>query len=290
MPVRRVWVEVSRGHLLAEVSGPEGDDAAVALLLHGFPQLSSCWSGVLPLLHGAGVRTVVVDQRGFAPTARPTGLADYRLPELVADAIAVLDVEGGPAPLLIGHDWGAVVGWAVAAAVPERLRALIALSIPHPAAFQRALDTDPDQQARSSYLAVFRRAGRPEALLSEDGGRRLRAMFAGAQMTTTSIEEYVTPFLLDPGMLTGALNWYRAIDAPDLAAVGECAAPATYLCGDADTAVGPAAIAGCADYVTGPFEGIILPGIGHWIPDQTPAAVAEAVLRRLAAEDESVRE
>jgi pimeloyl-ACP methyl ester carboxylesterase len=226
---------------------------------------------------------VVVDQRGYAPTARPDDIADYRLPELVADAIAVLEAEGGRAPLLIGHDWGAVVAWAVAAQIPDRLGGLVALSIPHPAAYQRALETDPDQQLRSSYLAVFRRTGQPEALLSQDGGRRLRAMFAGAQLTTTTVEAYIAPFLLDPGTLTGALNWYRAIGPEDLAAVDACAVPASYLWGEGDTAVGPAAVAGCADYVTGAFETITLPGIGHWIPDQAPAAVAEAVLRRLDA-------
>lgn len=52
-------------HVRDEGSGP------AVLLLHGFPQDTRCWDGVVPLLHAAGQRTLRFDQRGYAATARP---------------------------------------------------------------------------------------------------------------------------------------------------------------------------------------------------------------------------
>jgi pimeloyl-ACP methyl ester carboxylesterase len=66
-------------------------DGEPVVLLHGFPQDSSAWDRVVPVLHGAGLRTLAPDQRGYSPMARPRGRAAYRLRELVADVLALLD-------------------------------------------------------------------------------------------------------------------------------------------------------------------------------------------------------
>ncbi|GAB3860330.1 hypothetical protein GCM10029963_63080 [Micromonospora andamanensis] len=131
------------------------------LLLHGFPQHSGEWDGVLPALHTAGLRSYALNQRGYSPQARPAEVEAYRLGELVADAAAVLDALGVPAAHVVGHDWGAVVGWALAATHPDRVRTLTAVSVPHPAAMAYALTHDPQQKARSAYMLLFRQPGWP---------------------------------------------------------------------------------------------------------------------------------
>src|SRR5438046_662731 len=105
------------------VGGPDGRPPV--LLLHGFPQNSRMWAGVSPALHAAGLRPVALDQRGSSPGARPTEVAAYRMGELVADAVAVLGELGLDSAHVVGHDWGAVVAWAMAAAQPERVRSLV---------------------------------------------------------------------------------------------------------------------------------------------------------------------
>jgi pimeloyl-ACP methyl ester carboxylesterase len=85
--------------------------------------------------------------------------------------------------------------------------------------------------------------------------------------------------MLAPGALTAALNWYRAL-GPGGPAVGKVAVPTTYLWSDGDVAIGRAAARRCADYVTAEYRFVQLPGVSHWIPDQAPEAVAEAVLER----------
>ena len=81
------------------------------ILLHGFPETSHMWSGLLPALAAAGYRCIAPDQRGYSEGARPEGVEHYATTALVADVLAIADAEGFDRFHLIGHDWGAVVGW-----------------------------------------------------------------------------------------------------------------------------------------------------------------------------------
>jgi pimeloyl-ACP methyl ester carboxylesterase len=195
--------------------------------------------------------------------------------ELVADAVGILDALGVGAAHVVGHDWGAVVGWQLAARHPARVRSLTAVSVPHPAAHAAAMREDPEQVEKSRYIAVFRQPGIEERLL-EDGARRLRRIFGPLPRA----EEFVRP-LTAPGALTAALNWYRAMSRQDL--VGPVAVPTTYVWGTEDAAVSRRAAESCADHVTGDFTFVELPGADHWVPERQPAAVAAAALTRMAA-------
>jgi pimeloyl-ACP methyl ester carboxylesterase len=93
---------------------------------------------------------------------------------------------------------------------------------------------------------------------------------------------YVDP-LLAPGALTGALNWYRAMGLAKR--IGPVARPVTYIWSDGDPAITRGAAVRCAEHVTGPYEFVELHGVSHWIPDEAPAAVADAALRRIATAD-----
>jgi pimeloyl-ACP methyl ester carboxylesterase len=246
-----------------------------ALLLHGFPQNASLWDPVLPALRDSGLRCVTVDQRGYSPLPQPTATEAYRLDQLVGDALAVLDaVSDGEPALLVGHDWGAAVGWALAAYHPERVRGLVAASVPHPGAFGAALRGDPEQQERSAYMRLLRDVERAERVLLDDRGRRLREFFAGSTLSAQDVDRYVAP-MLDPRRLRGALSWYAAMDE-QFAAVPPVRVPTAYLSADRDLAVGRRAVEQCAQWVEAPYEHIALPG-SHWIPDEQPQAVVDAV-------------
>ena len=260
--------------------GPGG--GPVVLLLHGFPQNSREWDAVSPLLWAAGLRTVAFDQRGYSPGARPGDVAGYRLPEVAADAAAVMDALGHAAFHVVGHDWGALVGWRLALAGPERVRSLTAVSVPHPAALWRAMSDDPDQRARSSYATFFGTDPRAAGLLLADDGRRLRVLFDGAGLTAEAVERYVAP-LREPGALDATLHWYRAMAATDFLGAGPVTVPTTYVWSDRDPAIGRTAAAGCAARVAGDYRFVELTGISHWIPDQAPALLAAAALDRIGA-------
>ncbi len=257
--------------------GPEGGPPV--LLLHGFPQHSGEWDDVVPALHAAGLRTYALDQRGYSPGARPEAVEAYRLAELVADAVAALDALGVERAHVVGHDWGAVVGWALAAGHPDRVRTLTAVSVPHPAAVAHALANDPQQKARSAYMVLFRQPGKAETVLLALKATALRKLLSGAG-DPARVGGYAEP-MRAPGALTAALNWYRAMSRRDLAAVGPVPVPTTYVWSDRDVAIGRTAAEACAAHVTGDYRFVELAGVSHWIPDAAPGPLGEAILARV---------
>jgi pimeloyl-ACP methyl ester carboxylesterase len=275
-------MQVSARGLTFEVSveGPV-DARGTVLLLHGFPQNRHEWNAVVPSLHAAGLRTVAPDLRGYSPGARPLEPAAYTAAEGAADAMAILDaLEVGRAHL-VGHDWGSIVGWHAAAHHPDRFSTYTAISVPHQSALAFALATDPEQRKRSEYIQFFRIPGKSEDTLLEDDGRRLRAIFDDGGLDDASVDAYVAP-LLDRAALTCALNWYRGLSrgTPDLPAV---TIPTTYIWSDGDRALGRTGAEKCAEFVTGDYEFVSLPGVSHWIPDQEPKRVADAILARVGS-------
>jgi len=253
------------------------------LLLHGFPETSAMWLPLLSALADAGHPAVAFDQRGYSPGARPLGVDQYRLDLLVDDVLAVADALGWERFHLIGHDWGAAVGWLTAMTVPDRVRSWTALSIPHPAAFGAALASDPDQQRRSRYFVLFRTPWLPELLFSFNGFSLLESMYA--PMSDVQRDEYLRVFG-EPGALTAALNWYRAMDVSEAAATVAATVrqPVLFVWGNRDPAVSRAAVAGQGPYVTGPFQAVELQA-GHWLMEEAPEQVIPPVLAHLAASD-----
>jgi pimeloyl-ACP methyl ester carboxylesterase len=253
-------------------------DGPAVLLLHGFPQHSGEWDLVVPGLHAAGMHTYAVDQRGYSSGARPPGVDGYAIAECTADSLSIMDGLGLDGAHVVGHDWGAIVGWHLASRHPARVRTLTALSVPHPLALAHALATDPDQRERSAYVRLFRQAGKAEEVLLADGARRLRGLLAGVPVDR--VEEYLRP-MLEPGALTGALAWYRAVSPADLTGLGPAGVPTTYLWSDGDAAIGRTAATECARHVAGDYRFVALTGVSHWIPDEAPQRVADEVVRRV---------
>ena len=263
------------------VDGP--DDGRPVLLLHGFPETSASWAKVAPLLAEAGLRTYAPDQLGYSPGARPSEVDSYALTNLTqvtADLMTALEI---PRADVVGHDWGAQVAWGLAAWHPDRVRSLTAVSVPHPAAFTAAFRADPEQKERSAYIRLFWQAGKAEEVLLEDDARRLRRMLGPVEATgipEEAVEEYVA-VLSAPGALTAALNWYRAMSSST--PVDPVGVPTTYVWSDGDVAIGRTAAEACAQFVTGDYRFLELPGITHWIPEQAPRELAAAVLDRIAS-------
>ncbi|MGH6657406.1 MAG: alpha/beta fold hydrolase [Actinocrinis sp.] len=253
------------------------------LLLHGFPQTHRCFDALAARLdartHGRALRLLAPDQRGYSPGARPAAVQAYALRELVSDALRVLDAYGVESVDVVGHDWGSILAWNLAARHAERVRTLTAVSVPHPRAMAAALaDPESGQAGRSSYMKLFRLPGKAEEVLLADGAARLRALFD--PLSDEAAEPHVSA-LGTPDALTPALNWYRAMRTEDSLSLPEVGVPTTFVWSSADVAIGRAAAEHCAAHVAGPYRFVELDGISHWIPDQAPGALAEAVADRL---------
>ncbi len=250
-------------------------DGEPVLLLHGFPQRSDSWDALVPLLTDAGCRTIAMDQRGYSPGARPAGRGAYRISELAADAAAVIDHYGGRAHV-VGHDWGAAVAWTLAAAQPDRVRSLTALSVPHPGAFLRSLVTS-RQGLRSWYFVLFQLPWLPEALLR-------RGLVAALVRSGQSGEraERDAAGLTARGALTAALNWHRAMPLLNPRRAGEpVRRPTLFVWSDGDVFVDRAGVERTERYVRAPYRFETLRGVSHWIPEEAPRELAAVLVPHL---------
>ncbi|MUL78811.1 alpha/beta fold hydrolase [Mycolicibacterium sp. CBMA 226] len=264
--------EIDHAGLVFTVADEGPPAADIVLLLHGFPERSTCWRNVTPPLHEAGFRTIAVDQRGYSPGARPRRRCDYTLKNLVADAAAVIDALGRPVHL-VGHDWGAVVAWNLAASSPQHVRTLTAVSIPHPRAYLRSLLTS-RQILKSWYIALFQLPYLPELLMQRQW------MLRHFGMTATAIERFRTE-IVDDGALPGALMWYRAMPFANIRhALEKVSVPTTLVWSDRDVAITRTPVAGTHRYVDAPYELVTLHDVSHWIPIEAPDALALAIAHR----------
>lgn len=255
-------------------------DGTPVVLLHGFPERSSTWSEVAPRLHAAGLRTFALDQRGYSPGARPRGRRSYRMHHLAGDVAALIGAIGQPVHL-VGHDWGAAVGWAVAGRFPEQVLTWTAVSVPHPAAFARAMKQQ-SQRRRSRYMAMFNLPLLPELMARKPGGRFDRSM-RRAGMSEAEVARFRRE-IVEYGALRHALGWYRALPVTRPGSTDfQVTVPTTMVWSSRDIAIGREGIVGTARWVDAPYDLVVLEGVSHWIPTQAPDALADAVLARVAS-------
>jgi pimeloyl-ACP methyl ester carboxylesterase len=206
------------------------------------------------------------------------------MPELVEDVRALIDASGAQRVHLVGHDWGALVAWAVAAEIPARLGSLTTMSVPHPAAFFKAMATS--RQALASWYIYFVQLPRiPERyfLDREGNASRLSKLMQSKGKQPPEAADRDARAMAEPGVLTAALNWYRAIPLWDLRGIGEkITVPTMYVWSDGDTAVLEKGARDSGRYVSGEYRFETLNG-SHWMLDEQPDAVADLLLEWLAA-------
>ena len=281
MEFERLEIPVGEFVFDARAAGPADGD--LVLLLHGFPQSSWEWRSQLQALGDAGYRAVAPDQRGVFAAARPDGVEQYAVQHLVADTLAIADWLGGHRFHLVGHDWGAAVAWHVAGTHAECLRTLTILSVPHPKAFASALADSQEQRDKSSYITLFREEGKAEEVLGGDDFVRLRAMLSGIG-SPEDADEYVR-VLSQPGALTAALNWYRAMQPGLVGEIGAITTPTMFVWSTNDMALGREGAQATGQFVEGPYRFEVLEGITHWIPEHAPDDLNRLLLEHLPSND-----
>ena len=266
------------------VDGPP--DGEMFILMHGFPEGAESWSRQIPALAAAGYLAVAPDMRGYGMSDAPEDVASYAMENLVEDARSLIEGFGKRKAHVVGHDWGAVVAWYFAGTHPDMTATLTALSVAHPAALAEASRSDPDQQARSSYVGLFLIEGKAEEVLLADDARRLRAMYRLGPNPDAIPPRVVDAFvrsLSRPGRLTAGLNYYRANLKTGgqawerLRRLGPITSPAQLLWGDQDPALGRTGAEATAAHVKGRYRFRELAGAGHWLQFERPDEIARSL-------------
>ncbi|GAB3872653.1 alpha/beta fold hydrolase [Terrabacter terrigena] len=264
----------TRHGLTFEVTDTGPVEGEVVVLLHGFPTDRSSWDRVAGRLNESGLRTLAPDQRGYSPGARPAEVGAYRLEELVADVLALVDASGRERVHLVGHDWGGAVAWLVAANHPHRIASLTVLSTPHPAAMGRAWRRGVEQKRKSWYMAAFQVPRLPERAVSA----RFESLMARSGLPAEDRGRYAAR-LAHHDALAGPINWYRAARRSHVRA-HRVEVPTTYVWGSRDPFLGRTAAELTREHVTGDYEFVELDA-GHWLPETRDEQVASAIVRRV---------
>jgi pimeloyl-ACP methyl ester carboxylesterase len=301
----------------------EAGEGPLVLLLHGFPESWYSWRHQLPALAQAGYHVVAPDQRGYCETGAPQTagrepeIGDYTMLHLTGDVIALMDALGEQKAVVAGHDWGAPVAWHAGLFRPDRVRGVIALSVPyHPRGSAPPIPALRAALGESFYMVYFQQPGVADAELSRDPATSFRTIFysisgdspfsmkpipegggfldAGTQpdhlpgwLTEQDIDAYVAQYAVSG--FTGPLNWYRNLDRNwELAAAWQHApvgVPALFIAGDRDGVLTFLPADGLANAVPRLTRSVILPGCGHWTQQERPGEVTGAMVSFLSGLD-----
>lgn len=289
--MERVFFDTTEGRFAALVTEPaQGAEARGSVLyLHGFPDQPETARALFAALAAEGYRVIAPFLRGYAPSPLE---GPFSLEQLARDALAIASRACGDEPVFVlGHDWGAVITYALCALAPSRLRAAVTMAVPHPLRFLRALAT-PAQRARSWYMLLFQLPIAPLALRAMDRAlidRLWRAWSPGFALAPRE-HSALHRCLAESG--AAPIEYYRAMVRPVLPAVrrlrgplsAKLTVPTLHLQGADDGCIGTDAITDCERYFAGRFEQRVLPGVGHFAPQEAPATVAAMACEWFARE------
>jgi len=189
----------------------EQGEGRVVVLLHGFPDFWYSWRNQLPVLAEAGYRVVAPDMRGYNLSDKPRGVGNYTLDRLATDVVELVSAIGESDVALVGHDWGGVVAWAVAAWHPDVVERLSILNAPHPDEYRRAL-ARPKQLMKSWYTGFFQLPGSAAVLRARDFAplkAALRTTATETAFTDEDLERYLEAWR-QPRAIESQLAYYRA--------------------------------------------------------------------------------
>ncbi|KAJ4714302.1 Epoxide hydrolase 2 [Melia azedarach] len=293
-------------HVAEKGTGP------LVVLLHGFPEFWYSWRHQITFLADNGYHVVAPDLRGCGDSDSPLNSSSYSILHLVGDIVGLLDHFGAQQAFVVGHDWGAVIGWCLSTFRPDRVKGFVSLCVPF---YQR----DPNNKTIEScrkvfgddlYLCQFQEPGRAERAFARYDYLTVMKKFLLITKTDNlvaplgmEIIDYLeTPAILPPWIteeelqvyadkfqesgFTGGLNYYRAMDLNwELLAAWngtKVTIPTKFIVGDKDIGF---ECNGTREYVTGGafkrlvfnLEVVILDG-HHFIHQEKAQEVSEEIL------------
>jgi len=259
--------------------------APLVVLLHGFPDLPLTWRKQAGPLAEAGYRVVAPLLPGYGGADPSEGVEPYRMDRLVDGFADLIRREGAGRASVVGHDWGGAIAWNLPRYRPEVVERLVIVNSPHPIVLRRALRTL-DQLRRSWYIFFFQLPILPEALLRRNDFALLARLMARALRGDPERDTLLAAYRKawrQPGALTAALNYYRAVLRTRPPSVpSRIDTPTLLIWGERDPHLGVQLTEGTRPWVPN-LEIERIPEAGHWAHLDAPERVNARILAFLRA-------
>ena len=250
-------------------------DGPLVVMIHGFPDFWYSWRNQMAGLSDK-FRVAAVDLRGYNLSGKPQGVENYTMPRLVSDILAVIQHLGEERAIVVGHDWGGAIAWAIAMTQPDIVEKLIICNLPHLKGLQRELTRNPEQQKHSQYARDFQQ---PPAHL------KLPAEILAEWVTNPDTKKlYIEAF--EKSDLEAMLNYYKANypkppyvenDSP----VVKVKCPVLMFHGLEDSALLPGALNDTWKWIDNELTLMTIPDAGHFVQHDASERVTQVIRRWL---------
>lgn len=267
------------------LAGEEDPDRPLVVLLHAFPQFWWAWRHQIPAIAAAGYRVAAMDLRGFAGSDKPPNRHETAV--FARDVAGVIRSLGAAGAVVVGHGFGGTVAWSMPSLAPAVTRAVAVLANPHPRPLHEIGRRLPLRAV--ARLARFQVPWFPERALREgDLVRELLTAWSapGNDGASSQADVYTEamglPFAAHSTMehfrwlvrstpRSDGRRYLRAVQAP-------VTVPVLSVRGAQDRLLPGRTFARDADYVDGELEQVVVPGAGHFLPEEAPEDVTSLLL------------
>ncbi|WP_018654100.1 alpha/beta fold hydrolase [Actinomadura flavalba] len=259
----------------------EAGEGPLVLLLHGFPQFWWSWHHQIESLAAAGYRAVAVDLRGYGGSDKPS--RGYDLGTLAADAAGLVRALGEAGAVVVGHDWGGLLGWTMAVQHPKVVHRLAVVGAPHPLRLRQAVLGDLRGQAWAvRHTFGFQMPVVPERRLVADDAAlvgRLLHEWSGPGFPDERTERLARQGMRLPGVAHSAMEYHRwlirSLPRPDGIRYarrmrGQIHVPTLQLHGALDRCTLPETAQGSGRYVAAPYRWKLIENAGHFPHQERP--------------------
>jgi len=260
-----------------------GGDGPALLLVHGWPETWYAWRLVMPAL-ARDFTVIAVDQRGIGLSDKPAD--GYDTGTLANDLVALMDALGHERFAVVGHDTGFAIGYALAADHPERVDRVALAEIPGPPepSHSPPVFVPAPINNRLWHLSFNRVETLAEQLITgrEDVFFGYEFAIQGGTLPAELVDYYVG-LVSNPESLRGSLAWYRALDATLAQNAARKDTPLTMpvLAIGGELSYG-GMVAEAMKSLADDVEGVVIPGTGHWVAEEAPEQLVEALTGFLA--------
>jgi pimeloyl-ACP methyl ester carboxylesterase len=270
----------------AAIEGNTSDPLVV--MLHGFPEYWYAWRFQIKPMAAAGYRVVAPDMRGYNLTDKTP---PYDVFTVASDIVNLIHALGKQRVVVVGHDWGGMIAWAIAMMHPEMVTRLIVCNLPHPRAVRRAqMQMYLPQLLKSWYIAFFQLPSLPEWFCAANDYRVLLGPMRRSlpKFGEDDAARYRQAWS-QAGALPAMLGYYRALPGglQQLLQRGQAVtAPTTLIWGDPDIALDTRLAEWSREYVKG-LKLSIIPHSSHFVQLRHPEQVTRLMLEFLSPPPET---